>query len=109
VSDPAPAGALRVALTTLPDAQAAEVFAVAALDQGAACAQVEGPIRSHYLWQGRRESSEEWRVVLKVPAERVAALRAWALGAHPYDTPQWIETEADFVAEKYLQWARGAR
>ncbi len=27
---------------------------------------------------------------------------------HPYETPQWIETEAEKVDEKYLIWVKEA-
>ncbi len=98
---------LRVVLTTLPSREAAEALAREAVAAGhAACAQVEGPLRSHYLWDGKACAEEEWRVTLKVAAEREPLLRAWALPRHPHTTPQWVVLAAD-ATDAYRDWARG--
>jgi periplasmic divalent cation tolerance protein len=96
---------LVLALTTFATRAEAESFARRAVENGAACAQIDGPVLSVYRWNGRVEQSEEWRLFLKIPGSRVHALRDLAGAAHPYDTPQWIEFNADHVAEKYLRWA----
>lgn len=98
---------LRVALTTLPSREAAATLAREAAAGGlAACAQVEGPVRSHYRWQGEVRSDEEWRVTFKVAAEGEAGLRAWVHARHPYSTPQWVVLAAD-ASRGYLDWVRG--
>lgn len=98
---------LRVVLTTLPSAEAAETLAREVVAAGhAACAQVDGPVRSHYLWEGKACAEEEWRLTLKVAAEREPALRAWALPRHPHAIPQWVVLAAD-ATDAYLGWARG--
>lgn len=100
---------LRVALTTLPSAELAESLARDAVAAGlAACAQVDGPVRSHYLWAGKACAEEEWRLTLKVAAERELALRAWMLARHPHGTPQWVVLAAD-ATDAYRDWARGNR
>lgn len=71
----------------------------------AACVQIEGPISSHYRWQGQVEQSEEFRLCFKCTESRFAALEAYVLGHHPYETPEWIAVPATRVAEKYLSWA----
>ncbi len=72
----------------------------------AACVQVDGPVISHYVWQGRREHAQEYRLVFKFLPEQAAALEAWVLSRHPYDTPEWVVVRAEHVSEKYLSWAR---
>jgi len=100
---------LRVALTTLPSRAGAESLAAESVAAGlAACAQVEGPVRSHYRWEGQARVDEEWRVTLKVAAEGEPALRTWVLARHPYGTPQWVVLAADASAA-YLGWVRDAR
>lgn len=100
---------LRVVLTTLPGAEAAETLAKDAVVAGlAACAQVEGPVRSHYLWQGKACAEDEWRLTLKVAAAREPALRAWMLARHPHATPQWVVLAAD-ASDAYREWVRGTR
>ena len=71
----------------------------------AACVQIEGPIASHYRWQGRAEHTEEYRMMFKCLPAQLEALERHVLEAHPYDAPEWIAVRADRVGEKYLSWA----
>jgi len=96
-----------IAWTTLGNATDAEKLAADVVARGlAVCAQVEGPIVSHYVWQGRPERSEEYRLCLKCLPDKLAALESHVLAHHPYDTPEWIVVEASKVGEKYLSWAK---
>lgn len=95
-----------IAWTTLPTKEQADRLAAAAVKEGlAACAQVEGPVTSHYRWNGQLETAQEFRVTFKCIAKRLPELEIFVLKAHPYDTPEWIAVRADHVGEKYLSWA----
>ena len=72
----------------------------------AACVQVEGPIVSHYRWQGRQERAEEFRLCFKCVPEGLPALEEYVFSVHPYEVPEWIAIPAERVGEKYLSWAR---
>ncbi len=72
----------------------------------AACVQIDGPITSHYRWQGQVERAEEFRLCFKVLPALLAPLEAHVLSHHPYATPEWIVVSAERVAEKYLSWAK---
>ena len=72
----------------------------------AVCVQIDGPIVSHYRWQGRDERSEEFRLAFKCLAEHQAELEKYVLDQHPYDTPEWLIVKAEHVGEKYLSWAK---
>ncbi len=99
-----------VATTTVATRLDADHLASACIEQNlAVCAQVEGPIHSHYVWQGRKSASEEWRVTFKLLAEQAPTLSAYVHSVHPYETPQWIVIETAQVGEKYLSWARAPR
>lgn len=71
----------------------------------AACVQIDGPIVSHYRWQGQVERSEEFRLLFKLLPMQAAALEKHVLANHPYETPEWILVAAQRVGEKYLSWA----
>lgn len=71
----------------------------------AVCVQIDGPITSHYRWQGQPEQSAEYRLTFKLLDHQLAALEAHVLARHPYDTPEWIVVRAEHVGEKYLSWA----
>ncbi|MBC8008651.1 MAG: divalent-cation tolerance protein CutA [Burkholderiales bacterium] len=99
-----------IATTTVSARADADHLASAAIEQNlAVCAQVEGPIHSHYVWQGRKTAAEEWRVTFKLLQENATALGAYVHSVHPYETPQWLVTETVQVGEKYLSWARAPR
>lgn len=95
-----------IAWTTLPDAGSANTLASGAVEQGlAVCVQVEGPITSHYRWEGRLERATEHRLCFKLMPDQRRALETWVLARHPYETPEWVVVEAAGVGEKYLSWA----
>lgn len=99
-----------VAWTTVPTKEIADSLASAAVEARlAVCVQVEGPLASHYMWEGVQEKSEEYRLTFKVLAEQLQPLETWLHARHPYSTPQWIVVKAEHVAEKYLSWARSNR
>ena len=95
-----------IAWTTVGTSAEAERLASDVVAAGlAACAQVEGPIASHFRWEGKMEPVEEFRVCFKFLPAQLAALEKRVLAAHPYDTPEWLVVRAESVGEKYLSWA----
>jgi periplasmic divalent cation tolerance protein len=97
---------LMIAWTTVASRADAERIAGAAVSSGlAACVQIDGPVRSLYRWEGKLETSDEFRLTFKCMPGQLPALEKHVLGTHPYDTPEWIVVEAAAVGEKYLSWA----
>lgn len=95
-----------IAWTTLPTRAEADQLAAAAVAGGqAVCAQVEGPIVSHFVWEGRQESTEEFRICFKCLPDKVVALESYVLSHHSYAVPEWVAIRAERVGEKYLSWA----
>ena len=62
---------LQVQTTTDSRAEAMELSRAAVEARLAACAQVAGPVASMYWWDGALERTEEWLVLLKLPADRL--------------------------------------
>ena len=71
----------------------------------AACVQIEGPITSHYRWDGHLQQAQEHRLTVKFLPGRQLEIEAWVLNRHPYEIPEWLVVRAEHVAEKYLSWA----
>lgn len=95
-----------IAWTTVATREDAERLAGGAVRQGfAVCVQIEGPIASHYVWEGQLERSEEFRLTCKVLPARLSALAEYVARHHPYTTPEWVVVRAETVGEKYLSWA----
>ncbi len=96
---------IRIGWTTVATAEEARRLAEGAVAARlVACAQIDGPIRSVYRWEGKMENAEEFRVTFKFLAEKSEALEEWLPAAHPYAVPQWISVAAASVAEPYRQW-----
>jgi len=97
-----------IAWTTVATRPEAETLAEGIIAHNlAACVQIDGPIISHYRWEGRPQRAEEFRLCLKFLPAQLLALEAHVLRHHPYETPEWIVVRAKHVAEKYLSWALG--
>lgn len=102
--------AVAIALTTLPSREEADRLAAEAVAAGlAACAQVDGPIRSHYVWEGKAENEDEFRVTFKYAVTKSAALESWVHARHPYAVPQWLAFAADHASPAYRAWVLGVR
>jgi len=70
----------------------------------AACVQVDGPMVSHYAWQGKQAHTKEWRLWIKFSSRQKLAIGKWLRIHHPYSTPQWLAVEAATVAKPYREW-----
>ena len=95
-----------IAWTTVATRAEADRFAGDAVaNRLAACVQVDGPIASHYRWEGKTVQSSEFRLMFKLTPGQLGALEAHVLSHHSYATPEWIVVRAERVGEKYLSWA----
>ena len=96
-----------IAWTTVAIRADADRIAQEAISRNLAlCVQIDGPITSHYRWEGRDAKDEEFRLSFKVLPSHARALEEYVMSAHPYDTPEWIVVRAEHTGEKYLSWAR---
>jgi len=96
-----------LAWTTVSTRTDADRIAAGAVESNVAlCVQIDGPVISHYRWQGRLEQKSEFRLMFKCLPERRLQLETCVHALHPYSIPEWFVVEADYVSEKYLSWAR---
>lgn len=84
--------------------EAAQIGRALVEDRLAACANVVGPIRSIYRWEGAVEDAEEHLLVIKARAEDFAALEALVRELHGYDVPEVIALPLRAGSEPYLAW-----
>jgi periplasmic divalent cation tolerance protein len=100
-----PESQLAMATTTVSTADQAEQMAAHVVASGlAACAQIDGPIRSHYTWDGQAEAATEWRLTFKTTGPRLAELAELVHQLHPYELPQWIVVSAADASAGYARW-----
>ena len=95
-----------VAWTTVSTRPDADALSAEIIRRGlAVCVQVDGPVISHYHWEGKPERSEEFRLTLKFLPSQLSDLERYVLSSHPYSVPEWIVIQTVLVGEKYLSWA----
>ena len=94
------------AITTTTDSEqnAVEIAKALVDERLVACAQVEGPIRSFYRWQGNLEDSQEWRVLAKTKSEAVEQAVFRIKELHQYDVPAILVDSKQSVNEDYSKW-----
>lgn len=95
---------LLVVMCTVPESTATALVDALLEQRLVACAQLVGPVRSRYRWQGAVEESVEVLLVLKTARDRVAALREAVLARHPYQLPEILELPVSGGHEAYLHW-----
>jgi periplasmic divalent cation tolerance protein len=94
-----------VVLVTTADAEEGARLGRALVEERlAACANVVGPIRSIYRWQGAVEEAAEHLVLLKARRADVAALEARVRALHSYDVPEVIALPVTTGSAPYLAW-----
>jgi len=98
---------LMIAWTTVATPEDAERIATdPALMNQTVCIQIEGPIRSHYRWRGKREQADEYRLTIKCLPDHLVAVAHRVHTLHPYSIPQWVVVASTSASEKYLSWAQ---
>jgi periplasmic divalent cation tolerance protein len=94
-----------VVLVTAGDAdEAARIGRTLVEERLVACANVIGPIRSIYRWQGAVEDAAEHLLLLKARAADVAALETRVRALHGYDVPEVLALPLRAGSAPYLAW-----
>lgn len=94
-----------VCLTTVADQHQARKIAQALLQhRAAACVQIDGPIESHYHWEGQDCCDQEYRLVIKTAIDWQHRLRELIREIHPYDHPQIVTLQSIDVDQGYATW-----
>ncbi len=94
-----------VVITTTDSAEAAGELARAVVGARlAACAQVGGPVRSVYRWDGEVRDDQEWQVWIKTAYDRVDELTEFVKANHPYDVPEVVALPVLGGNADYLAW-----
>lgn len=70
----------------------------------AACVQIDGPIKSIYIWEDRLASSQELRLSIKTTQPNIPELVASIKTLHNYDLPQIISIPITGGSDDYLEW-----
>jgi periplasmic divalent cation tolerance protein len=97
-----------VLVTTSSAEEGARIGRALVEERLAACANVIGPIRSIYRWEGAVEEADEHLVVLKARGVDVSALETRVRALHAYDVPEVLALPVTAGSAPYLAWLAGA-
>ena len=90
---------------TCPSKDIAQKIADASVEKRlAACANIEAPVTSTYLWKGVVEQAFEHVLWLKSVTGCWAALEAMVNELHPYDVPAMVAWPCSHVLSDYAAW-----
>jgi periplasmic divalent cation tolerance protein len=100
-----PGGSVRLVLTTCPDESTARRIARTLVEERLiACGNVIPDLSSIYRWRGVIEETGECLLLMKAPAERLAALAERLPALHPYEVPELLVLDVERGAGHYLRW-----
>jgi len=70
----------------------------------AACAQISGPIESHFWWEGRLDRAEEWQCRFKTSERRYPELESAIAEMHSYEVPQIVAVPVNTALDSFGKW-----
>lgn len=69
-----------------------------------ACANIYGPVESHFKWQNKIEKADEFLVLMKSNHNLFTKLSKIAKGMHSYDVPEILALSIAEGFPPYLEW-----
>ncbi len=69
-----------------------------------ACANIYGPVESHFWWQGKIEKAKEFLVLMKSHQSLFSKLSQAVKKIHGYDVPEILGVPIVEGFQPYLQW-----
>ena len=70
----------------------------------AACVQIIGPVTSHFRWEGKMDSAQEYLCLIKSREDLFAELEAVIKELHPYEVPEILGIPIIKGGKDYLNW-----
>ena len=69
-----------------------------------ACANILGPVASHFHWGGKVEQAEEFLVIMKSRSDLFEKLSTVVSKLHSYEVPEIIAIPVIAGSKPYLAW-----
>lgn len=94
-----------IVLVTTPSREEAENVAQKLLEQRLiACANIVGPVSSHFYWGGKLERAEEFLMLMKSRLDLFKTLSLQVKSMHSYEVPEIIALPVAAGSKDYLDW-----
>ena len=95
----------QLVLCTCPDQATAQNIAEQLVDkQLAACVSILPGLTSLYQWQGKRETAQEYLLLIKTSYAVYETLEQTLTALHPYELPEIIAVPIERGSTAYLDW-----
>jgi periplasmic divalent cation tolerance protein len=91
-------------VTAASEEQAVSIARALVGERLAACANIVGPIRSIYRWQGEVHDDSEHLMLIKTRASLVSKIESRVRQLHSYEVPEVIAVSIAGGAKPYLEW-----
>jgi periplasmic divalent cation tolerance protein len=95
---------IQIATTTANRDEAEQIARMLVDAHLAACAQVTGPVKSVYHWQGKVEEGDEWLCTIKTRDILFAKVETAIREVHSYQCPEIIATPMVALSDDYQAW-----
>ena len=69
-----------------------------------ACANITGPVSSHFRWSGKLETAEEYLVLMKSRRDLFDKLAETVKALHSYEVPEILVLPVVGGSKDYLSW-----
>ena len=94
-----------VLLSTFPTRRTAERVAAGLIDRRlAACCNLLPDLTSFFRWEGKKERSKEFLLLIKTKADRLEEIQNFLRTHHPYELPELIGVPIAAGDSRFLSW-----
>lgn len=94
-----------IVMVTTASKQEAEKIAQHLLDKRLiACANIIGPVQSHFYWSGKLEKTEEYLILMKSRRNLFAKLSEVVKTLHSYEVPEILALPVVEGSKAYIDW-----
>jgi periplasmic divalent cation tolerance protein len=69
-----------------------------------ACANIIGPVQSHFQWSGKLEKAEEYLILMKSRRDFFAKLSEAMKALHSYEVPEILVLPVVEGSKAYMDW-----
>ncbi|XHH07540.1 MAG: divalent-cation tolerance protein CutA [Candidatus Bathyarchaeia archaeon] len=101
-------GYIMVYVTTSSKSEAEKIAQTLLSERLIACANILGPVSSHFHWNGKIDSAEEYLMIMKSRADLFAALESRVRVLHSYEVPEVLAVPIVDGSKGYFDWMTGA-
>jgi periplasmic divalent cation tolerance protein len=93
-----------VYVTTASKAEAEKIAQTLIEEHLIACANILGPVSSHFHWKDKIDSAEEFLMILKSRVDLFAVLEQRVRALHSYDVPEILAVPIVEGSKAYFDW-----